>query len=212
MNYYSKFSRSRDKQDIDSLHRFVDRPKKRSLEGMDDYTYVFNKVKESHSDMADLPLSMLSSRQSRTLLEESLNYLDVSDEDERAKKFAEMEEKLKTLQEIEKNFHEQLKKSEREYQRKKEIKEAQRREREKYRDQINHFIERAGPMQRELRTKESPSLRIDPLESEEEPQDDHYYKEPPPAEVRKDVKSVDLKDTKRRLKQMFKEQDEDEEN
>ena len=110
--------------------------------------------------MADVPLSMLSSRQSRTLLEESLNYLDVSDEEERTKKFAEMEEKLQALQKIEKNFHEQLKKSEREYQRKKEIKAAQRREREKYRNHINSFIEKtapikAGPMQKDLKTRES---------------------------------------------------------
>ena len=119
LNFYSKYNRVQDKQDIDSLYALID-DTDLHISHFEQMIFTLNCSRASDSEDGS-PIRQFNSQQKGKRKGEA-NVLPVFEDEEKDVKFKEMEEKLKKLEKLEKNFHEQLDKSEREYRRKKELK------------------------------------------------------------------------------------------
>lgn len=206
LNFYSKYNRVKEKQDIASLFALIDNTEQ-YIRHLEQLTLTLNLSRED--DRSDRSHEKREPRRSRTAKSPpKLRAEEVSEED-KMMKFKEMEEKLAKLEKLERKFHEHIARSDREYLRKKELKEQQRREREKYKNQhINVVEHRSEASQPNEHSSSDQQLYGDHEYSKEEVAAydfDDYYADTPQVKI-SDRVLVDGEENRRQLRELLQKQ------
>lgn len=118
LNFYSKYNRVREKQDIESLYALI----QTDIDRNDMLTLTLNCSRAADTP-DDSPIRHYQQEKPR----KEVSIIPSLQEQEEQDRLREMEEKLRKLERMERDFHEQLDRSEKEHRRKQELREVKKR-------------------------------------------------------------------------------------
>lgn len=106
LNFYSKYNRVRDRQSISSLYMLISDDTNEYLKRLEQITLTLNVSRDEEEDPDDnSPIRTFSPERKLLDSQKSKKVEKVIAENQEEIHFREMEEKLKTLERLERNFH-----------------------------------------------------------------------------------------------------------